>query len=391
MMPKSAARVLGPYRNADKWRLVVIEGPARKSIVVDSIESALAVREELAAALKKQTAPLIVDLLDEYQQGLLARGVQEETVEKITRMLRGFLPLEEPATAISPDRAQALYLDETRRKKANGQPIAADTHHLLLRRAKHFFKWALTRRYVPENPFAEIKPIGRPRRGKPQLRIDEARKFVAAALARARTLEVGATAALMQIFLGLRPTEAVIRVVRDLDDQGRVLWVPFGKTSNARRRLQVPEVLRDILLRHAQGKTADAPLLGPIGEAMHTRHALRHRLRQLCVEADVPQICPHSLRGLNATLALEAGATAHHVAAALGHASFATTARHYADASTVANASLRRVADLLASEPELAPASAPDLGQLARLLRQHLSAPQLQLLCAKLTGPDEPA
>lgn len=381
-MPKSAARVLGPYRNADKWRLVVIEGSARKSIVVDSVENALAVREELAAALKKQTAPLLLTLLEEYQQGLLARGVQEETVQKISRMLQGFLPLQEPAGAVSADRAQQLYLEETRRKKANGQPIAADTHHLLLRRAKHFFKWAVARRYAAENPFAEIHPIGRPRRGKPQLRIDEARKFVSAALQRARTLEVGATAALMQIFLGLRPTEAVIRVVRDLDDQGRVLWVPFGKTSNARRRLQVPDVLREILLHHAQGKPADAPLLGPSGEGMHTRHALRHRLRQLCAEADVPQICPHSLRGLNATLALEAGATAHHVAAALGHASFATTARHYADASTVANASLRRVADLLSGET--AASAAVDLGQLAQLLRQHLSPLQLQLLSDKL-------
>ena len=76
---------------------------------------------------------------------------------------------------------------------------------MLLRRAKHFFKWAVSRRYIPENPFVEVKPIGRPRRGKLQLRIDEARKFVATALTRARTLEVGATAALMQIFLRPAP------------------------------------------------------------------------------------------------------------------------------------------------------------------------------------------
>ena len=124
-MAKSAARVLGPYRNGDKWRLVVIEGPARKSIVVDSVENALAVREELAAALKKQTAPQLTELLDEYLQGLLARGVQAETVEKISRMLRGFLPVHEPAAAISAERAQQLYLTETHRKKANGQAIAA--------------------------------------------------------------------------------------------------------------------------------------------------------------------------------------------------------------------------------------------------------------------------
>ena len=138
-------------------------------------------------------------------------------------------------------------------------------------------------------------------------------------------------------------------------------------------------------VQHAHGKPADAPLLGPAGEGMHTRHALRHRLHQLCAEADVPQICPHSLRGLNATLAMEAGATAHHVAAALGHASFATTARHYADASTVANASLRRVADLLGNESQ----AAPDLLQLARILRESLSVPDLLILRDKLVSPDE--
>src|SRR6185295_11380491 len=109
----------------------------------------------------------------------------------------------------------------------------------------------------------------------------------------------------MQLFLGLRPTEALIRVVRDLDDGGRVLWVPFGKTSNARRRLQVPEVLRDILLKHVEGKAADAPLLGPVGEPIHTASALRYHLTELCKAASVPRVCPHSLRGLNATLALE--------------------------------------------------------------------------------------
>lgn len=96
----------------------------------------------------------------------------------------------------------------------------------------------------------------------------------------------------------------------------------------------------------------------------------------------VPQVCPHSLRGLNATLALEAGATSHHVAAALGHASFATTARHYADASTIANAGLRKVADVLTNKG----AEPLDLQQLAGLLRERLSSDELLLLREKLAA-----
>jgi integrase len=266
--------------------------------------------------------------------------------------------------------------------KSDGTPISADTHHLLLRRVKNLYRWALCRKLVKDNPFAEVRPVGRPRRGKPQLRIDEARKFVTVALKSAGELDVGATAALLQIFLGLRPTESVVRVVRDLDDGGRVLWIPFGKTQNARRRLLVPDTLRPILLRHAENKPPDAPLLGPPGEGMHTRFVLRYRVKQLCQAAGVPSVCPHSLRGLNATLALEAGATAQHVAAALGHASFATTARHYADASTVVNVSLRKVANLLAEEScREAP---PDVRALARLLRSHLTEEELQSLRLEL-------
>jgi integrase len=383
-MRKSSARVLGPYENGQKWRLVILEGPQRKSIVADTHEAALKLREDLLRKLRTSFSRMIDAALEEYLADLESRGILADTIDKIGRMLRLFLPLTEELVAISAERAQQMYVEATRRKKANGEPLAADTHHLLLRRTKHFYKWALSRRYVERNPFAEIRPIGRPRRGKPQLRIDEARKFTHFALGRARTLDVGATAALMQVFLGLRPTEAVVRVVRDLDDEGRVLWVPFGKTQNAKRRLQVPDPLREILLQHAAGKEQDAPLLGPPGEGLHTRHTLRHCLQLLCEEAGVPKVCPHSLRGLNATLALEAGATAHHVAAALGHASFLTTARHYADASTVANAGLRKVAEVLTNSNR---GPHPlDVPRLASLLREHLSAEQILLLRQNLSG-----
>jgi site-specific recombinase XerD len=240
--------------------------------VANTHEAALAMREKLRAEIHAHVGRTVDEALREYLAALAASGTV--TREKIVYTLRRFLPLDEPLSALSPDRAERLYLAETQRTKKNGKLIAADSHHLFLRRAKHFYKWAVGRRYVEHNPFAEVRPIGRPRRGKPQLRIDEARRVVACALEHAR----------------------------------------------------------------------------------------------------------HSLRGLNATLALEAGATAHHVAAALGHASFSITARHYADASTVANANLRKVADVLTSQ------SPQSLGvpELARLLRESLPLDQLRSLHAAL-------
>ena len=73
---------------------------------------------------------------------------------------------------------------------------------------------------------------------------------------------------------------------------------------------------------------------------------------------------------------------AHHVAAALGHASFQTTARHYAGASAVANASLRKVAHILTSKgPE--PLA---LEQLANLLESQLTKEQLTSLLRMIQG-----
>ena len=115
---------------------------------------------------------------------------------------------------------------------------------------------------------------------------------------------------------------------------------------------------------------------------MHSLNvSVGHAVSREILHAVLRRSRPHSLRGLNATLALDAGATAQHVAAALGHASFATTARHYADASSVANVGLRRVADLLGPRSG---SGTTDIEQLASVLRSSLSVSELQQLCDML-------
>jgi integrase len=71
------------------------------------------------------------------------------------------------------------------------------------------------------------------------------------------------------------------------------------------------------------------------------------RLHQYCRSAGITEYCPHSLRGLHATLALENGATTYQVAAGLGHGSFATTAKHYALPSAIDNSRAQRVVAVL--------------------------------------------
>jgi hypothetical protein len=43
-------------------------------------------------------------------------------------------------------------------------------------------------------------------------------------------------------------SEITDRVVRDLDDNERLLWIDFGKARRSRRTLEVPALLRAYLL-----------------------------------------------------------------------------------------------------------------------------------------------
>jgi integrase len=73
------------------------------------------------------------------------------------------------------------------------------------------------------------------------------------------------------------------------------------------------------------------------------RYWLLRSVQRICKEAGVPIVPAHGLRGTHATLAVDAGATSHLVAAALGHESFSTTARHYARAEAIEGAQQNRV------------------------------------------------
>lgn len=364
-MPRKPARVLGPYVNGDKFRLVVLEDAGRKSLVVATVEEAQRVKGEILDVLRQRPQLTIGEALTEYLRVKQQHGAVDSTLSTLGSKLRQFLPGEQALAALTPARAQELYLEETRRQGRFGRPIAAATHRGLLRSTKAFFHWAVERGHLRESPFVAVRPLGRPRTGKTQLRIDEARRLCAVLLEHAAT-DAGAVAVLMQLLLGLRSSEVLQRTVRDVDDGGRVLWIPAGKTKNARRRLLVPALLQPLLQKLAAQGPPDRRLIGSDigGEPGRGPRPdfLWQRVRRYCDRAGVPRVCPHSLRGLHSTLALEAGATAGAVAAALGHGSFAVTARHYADPDTLRNTTARRVlAALVPAEPPLAAADASTL------------------------------
>src|SRR5687767_556183 len=75
-LPKSIARVLGPYANGEKWRLVLLEGVSRKSLVADTFEAALKLRDDLLGRIKAHVTRTFGDALDDYLADIESRGFQ---------------------------------------------------------------------------------------------------------------------------------------------------------------------------------------------------------------------------------------------------------------------------------------------------------------------------
>jgi integrase len=255
--------------------------------------------------------------------------------------------LDEPPEDLTRRWATEVYARHIERPCKTGRTPAVATHQQDVRIARIFFKWAMKERLVRENPFASVELVGRPNAGKRQLRVAEARAFTSAALAMfEQTRYPLALGAVLALWLGLRTGEILGALVRDVDDGARLLWVERGKTKNARRHLIIPEQLRPALLRLVAGRGGTEPLFS-YGGVPFSRMALWSAVRRLCELADVPVVCTHALRGTHATLALDAGASPLHVAAALGHASFSMTAAHYVAPGLLDEANARKVSAAL--------------------------------------------
>lgn len=378
------SRVSGPYfdANTQTYRVVVFDGGKRKSVgALKSMEEALAVKAELERGLKSDSSILFDTAIEEFVKDKQKQGLKANSLRTLDYKLRYFLPLDQTVSSFTSDQAQQIYEAETVKISRFGRTMHAQTHRSLLRTTKMFFVWAVGRKYVRVNPFAEVKPVGKPRVGKDQLRIDEARRLTQVLVIAAERGEEGAVATYTQLVLGLRTSEVLHRKVRDLDDDGRVLWIPSGKTDNSRRRLDVPEPLRTFLLAQANGKPPELLLFGSERAQPYFQMWQWRQVRKYCRRAGLQRVCPHSLRGLHSSLAIASGCTSSVVASALGHGSFAVTAQHYVDPDTLRNSSLRRVAQVLASEPR--PTNPQSLLQQLRSLDPQELVDLLRMLSVK--------
>ena len=349
---KPMHRVHGPYPHHEKWLIKIVDRATRKAAnrIFETREEAETAVRELERQQRQEAGISVGAALDKYERWLAEVGHKGEgnkprTVETTMQRLRRFFAqaTKIAVSALTPASAAKLY------EALSG---AVDSRRNILAEAKTFLCWCRSKGWTKTNALESVQGLGKRRRGKPQLTTDEARKFLAKALELAEDDE-GAIAAAMALLMGMRASEIVERTVRNLDDGGRLLWITDAKTQAGVRRLEVPAQLQEHLQRLARGRE----LAGRLFRSGTTRHWVLRSVHRICRAAGVPVVPAHGLRGTHATLAVDAGATSHLVAAQLGHESFATTARHYARAEAVEGAQQDRVLKrfTVVHEPKIVP------------------------------------
>ena len=349
------ARVLGPYAEKDRWRVIILEKGVRRSEYLATLPEARKRISQLKKQQGKAEAFTVGMMLDAYSKDreVTGRVLSHTSVEQAGR-IRDFLApvLEIRVGSVTAVMAAKLYsaLIETPSRR-NGKVLAVATHRAYLSFTKGLFHWAVKKGIIGSSPFSAVTPVGKSNAGKPQLRIEEARRFVKIALADYETRRKPmALAAVMALTMGLRASEILKRKIRDLDNDCGILWIDHGKTRNAKRHLLIPEFIRPHLRELAGSRSQDACLFVSELSGRPFQHSgLWVAVRRLCLAAGATPVSTHSLRGLYATLAVESGALPETVASSLGHGSFAMTERHYAQASSVSNVRTARVDQLLTS------------------------------------------
>lgn len=149
------------------------------------------------------------------------------------------------------------------------------------------------------------------------------------------------------LVMALRASEITSRTVRELDNGRSLLWIPEAKTEAGKRQVKIPEKLQPHLLRLSRGKLPAAFLFPGKHGGPTDRAWLRKWVKRICRLAKVPEVCAHSMRGLHASLAIQAGASPDVVAGVMGHESPTMTLSNYAVPGSAESAIADRAASTL--------------------------------------------
>ena len=111
-------------------------------------------------------------------------------------------------------------------------------------------------RFIPAH-FENVDPIGRVHVGKEQPRETDAKRLDSVLMEAAKGGDEEALALLVQIYLGLRPGEVLSLQVDAIERQGTKVSITRGKTTNAKRSLELFADVAVLLWRHCQGRPGE--------------------------------------------------------------------------------------------------------------------------------------
>lgn len=338
--------VFGPYKDR---RVFLGSGAAFRtpSPTLTTLAEGNRLKELLHELIVSESEVTIAQALEQYRAFREAQGGTRPGSERTTfaRLSAFFINPSDSLRSLTHRSCDELYRTLASRPLRNGKTRSVATHRGELAQAKTFGAWCVEHKLLTVNPLAAVKPVGRLPHGKEQLRIDEARKLADHLVWHAKTGNPAPLAVLIVLMCGLRASEVIALRCRDVDNEGSELVISGGKTASAARRVQVPQVLRQLLIDAADDRSANVRLLNN-AEGGGVKWLLR-ATHKYCREAGVPQVTTHSLRGLHSSLAIEAGQSPRSVADTLGHSSPKTTLQSYTTQEAAAAGKHRRAVDRL--------------------------------------------
>lgn len=338
-------KLYGPYKHGDIWRVHIVTGSGgSRSTRYRSFATRELAEHYINSGRSAASGATVRNAVDALLADMRKEGLAESTIETAEFRLWHFFQVArhgERAIRWLNRRGEELYEAAQVNRKA-------DTHQAELALAKQVGELCVKRRWLRENPFADVVAVGRKTHGstKPRLRVDESRKLREHCLQHATDPHYVIT--LAYLLLGSRASEMVKRDVRDLDDGGRLLWISRTKTVGGARRVVIPDELRVLLLEMVKGRASNTPLFVTDAGKRADRHWAYRHVRRICKEAGVPVLSPQALRRTQSDLATDAGETAIAVARHLGQTSSVVTDRSYRDPNVVRDAKQERAFKVLA-------------------------------------------
>lgn len=304
----------GPYRRGSKFRVVETSATgARSTCSFDTESEAI---KYIAEFNDEAEGRSVSGVMDDYLDHLEAQGLKQSTRTTLSYRLKAIMRVvarDRLLSSVTPAIAAGLYQQRVNERRT-------DTQRGELAAATAMFAWCVSKGWLRANPFADVAPQGRKARRHNHLRINEAKAFFRVALA---DLSDAGLAAAMAVTMGLRASELTDRLVRDVDDSARVLWVTDAKTEAGVRCLDIAQKLRMRLSLRVADRDGGERLFGDVD-----RRWLNYHVARLCKLAKVPVVSPHALRRTWSAIGAET-MPVEHVAAVLGQADAGVNRRHY--------------------------------------------------------------